>query len=138
MRAILSAIFWTFFVVSCAPLFCGALVVWLVTYPFDRDGRVLHLYSCAWAQLYFWINPAWRLRIEGREKLPWHGPAVLVSNHASLGDILVLFGLFRPFKWVSKASVFHAPFIGWNMRLNRYVALVRGNPESIGRMMTAC
>ena len=63
---------------------------------------------------------------------------MLVSNHQSLGDILVLFGLWRPFKWVSKASNFNIPFIGWNMRLNRYVQLVRGDKESIATMMRTC
>jgi 1-acyl-sn-glycerol-3-phosphate acyltransferase len=135
MRAFFSALLWLFFVASSALLFVGAVVVWLVTTPFDRDGRVLHLYSCFWAQLYFYVNPAWRLRIEGRERLPWRGPAVLVANHASLGDILILFGLYRPFKWVSKASNFKLPFIGWNMSLNRYVPLVRGDKESIAKMM---
>jgi len=136
--AVLSTLFWAFLALSCVPLFAGACLVWLVTLPFDPDGRVLHLYSCFWAQLYFYVNPAWRLRVEGRERLPWRGAAVLVANHASLGDILVLFGLYRPFKWVSKASNFRLPFIGWNMRLNRYVSLVRGDPDSIGRMMLAC
>ena len=127
MRWLHSVLFWSFFAASSAVLFCVALVLFLVTWPFDRDGRVLHLFSCAWAQLYFWVNPGWSLRIEGRERLPWHGPAVLVSNHQSLGDILVLFGLYRPFKWVSKASNFKLPFLGWNMYLNRYVGLVRGD-----------
>jgi 1-acyl-sn-glycerol-3-phosphate acyltransferase len=135
MKAVLSALFWAFFALSCIPLFAVAVVVWLCTFPFDRNGRVLHLYSCFWAQVYFYLNPVWRLRVEGRERLPWHGAAVLVSNHASLADILVLFGLYRPFKWVSKASNFRLPFIGWNMRLNRYVPLVRGDADSIGRMM---
>src|SRR5262249_53142360 len=75
---------------------------------------------------------------EGRQHLPWRGGAVLVSNHASLADILVLFGLWSPFKWVSKASNFRIPLIGWNMRLNRYVPLVRGDKESIATMMRAC
>jgi 1-acyl-sn-glycerol-3-phosphate acyltransferase len=138
MKAALSGLFWAFFALSCIPLFVLAVVVWLLTTPFDRNGRVLHLYSCFWAQVYFYVCPVWRLRVDGRERLPWHGPAVLVSNHASLADILVLFGLYRPFKWVSKASNFRLPFIGWNMRLNRYVPLVRGDPESIGRMMAQC
>jgi 1-acyl-sn-glycerol-3-phosphate acyltransferase len=138
MKAVLSALLWAFFALSCIPLFAGAVLVWLLTFPFDRNGRVLHLYSCFWAMVYFYVNPVWRLRVEGRERLPWHGAAVLVSNHASLADILVLFGLYRPFKWVSKESNFRLPFIGWNMRLNRYVPLVRGDPESIGRMMDAC
>jgi 1-acyl-sn-glycerol-3-phosphate acyltransferase len=138
MRWLHSVLFWSFFVASSAVLFLVALALFLVTWPFDRDGRVLHLFSCAWAQLYFWVSPGWRLRIEGREHLPWHGPAVLVSNHQSLGDILVLFGLYRPFKWVSKASNFKLPFLGWNMYLNRYVGLVRGDKHSIAKMMADC
>lgn len=138
MKAVLSALFWAFFALSCLPLFVGAVLVWLLTWPFDRNGRVLHLYSCFWAQVYFYLNPAWRLRVEGRERLPWHGAAVLVSNHASLADILVLYALYRPFKWVSKASNFRIPFIGWNMHLNRYVPLVRGDPDSTAKMVQAC
>lgn len=123
---------------SSTVLFVGAALIWLVTLPFDRNGRVLHLYSCFWAQLYFYVNPLWHLKVDGRERLPWHGPAVLVSNHESLGDILVLFGLYRPFKWVSKAENFKLPLIGWNMRLNRYVPLVRGDKVSISNMMARC
>jgi 1-acyl-sn-glycerol-3-phosphate acyltransferase len=138
MRWIHSVLFWSFFVASSAVLFFVALALFLVTWPFDRLGRVLHLFSCGWAQLYFWVNPTWRLSIEGREHLPWHGPAVLVANHQSVGDILVLFGLYRPFKWVSKASNFKLPFLGWNMYLNRYVPLVRGDRESIAKMVAQC
>jgi 1-acyl-sn-glycerol-3-phosphate acyltransferase len=135
---IFSTVFWTFLVLSCVPLFLGALLIFAVTYPFDPNRRLLHLYSCVWAQLYFWVNPLWRLRIAGREKLPWRGPAVLVANHQSLGDILVLFGLYRPFKWVSKQSVFKVPLVGWNMRLNGYVGLVRGSRESVLKMLADC
>ncbi|MBN1209963.1 MAG: 1-acyl-sn-glycerol-3-phosphate acyltransferase [Myxococcaceae bacterium] len=138
MRLLFSIVFWTFLAVSSVALFLGALVLWALTRPFDRNGRILHLYSCFWAQLYMYANPLWHLRVEGREHLPWRGPAVLVANHESLGDILVLFGLYRPFKWVSKAANFKLPLIGWNMWLNRYVPLVRGDRESVGKMMAAC
>jgi 1-acyl-sn-glycerol-3-phosphate acyltransferase len=39
---------------------------------------------------------------------------------------------------VSKSSVFKVPFIGWNMVINRYVGLVRGNRESIMKMLATC
>jgi 1-acyl-sn-glycerol-3-phosphate acyltransferase len=136
--AVYSFIYYLFMAVTSALFFLGAVPLLLVTYPFDRDRRILHLYSCAWAQLYFHCNPLWRMDVIGREHLPWRGPAVLVANHQSLGDILVLFGLYRPFKWFSKASVFRLPFLGWNMKLNGYVGLVRGNKESIIKMMEEC
>jgi 1-acyl-sn-glycerol-3-phosphate acyltransferase len=50
----------------------------------------------------------------------------------------VAFRLFFPFKWVSKIEVFRLPFIGWNMSLNRYIPLKRGDKESIARMLTRC
>jgi 1-acyl-sn-glycerol-3-phosphate acyltransferase len=138
VRTFLSILFWSFFAISCVALFLVALLIFVATLPFDRNRFLLHLFSCFWAQLYFYVNPLWKLEIEGRERLPWRGAAVLVSNHQSLGDILVLFGLYRPFKWVSKRSVFSVPFLGWNMKLNGYIGLVRGDRASITRMMIEC
>lgn len=135
---VFSIAYWTFIALSCIPFFLLALVLFVLTVPLDRRRVVLHLYSCFWAVFYIYANPLWSLRVEGRQKLPWRGPAVIVANHASLIDILTLFALYRPFKWVSKASVFKVPCIGWNMKLNDYVGLVRGNKESIVKMMEEC
>lgn len=138
MRALWSVVFWSFFVGSSAVMFVLGVVCFALTRPFDPNGRVQHLFSCFWAQLYFYVNPFWRLRIDGREHLPWRGAAVLVSNHESAGDILSLFGLYRPYKWVAKAVAFKLPFIGWNMTLNGYVPLKRGDKESIAEMYRRC
>lgn len=140
MRAVLalSIIHWLFALATMPPLFLGALAIYLVTLPFDRRRLALHLYSCGWGSLYVVANPMWRLRVEGRERLPWRGPAVLVANHLSLLDILVLYALFRPFKWVSKAELFRVPIVGWNMVINDYVRVWRGDPESVRKMLDHC
>ncbi|MBK7860149.1 MAG: 1-acyl-sn-glycerol-3-phosphate acyltransferase [Archangiaceae bacterium] len=138
LRRLYQIAFWLFFASSSAIYFVGAVFIWIITLPFDRNGRVLHLYSCFWAMTYVYVNPGWSFRVDHRDRLPWRGPAVLVSNHQSAGDILVLFGLYRPYKWVSRASTFKAPFLGWNMSLNRYVALTRGDKDSIAKMMIEC
>lgn len=137
MRRLISLLFWGYIAVSCAVLWLGAVAVWTLSWPFDRNRRWLHLYSSAWAFHYLLLWPSLELRIEGRERLP-AGPAVLAPNHQSLADILVLFGLFHPYKWVSKASVFRVPFVGWNMWMNDYVGLIRGDAASIAQMMDAC
>jgi len=62
----------------------------------------------------------------------------MVANHQSLLDILVLFRLFVHFKWVSKIENFRVPCIGWNMSLNGYIKLRRGDRESVAQMMEAC
>src|SRR4029453_6349489 len=50
----------------------------------------------------------------------------------------VLFRLFPHYKWVSKVENFRIPFIGWNMRLNRYIELRRGDRSSVVQMMRQC
>jgi 1-acyl-sn-glycerol-3-phosphate acyltransferase len=133
-----SAVYWVFVLVTMPVWGLGAAAIWLLTLPFDRRRVVLHLYSCAWASFYVVMNPLWRARFTGRARLPWRGPAVLVANHLSMLDILVLYGLFHPFKWVSRADLFRVPVVGWNMWMNDYVPLVRGDRESIRLMMDRC
>jgi 1-acyl-sn-glycerol-3-phosphate acyltransferase len=133
-----SFLYWTYAIATMPFLMVGALVVFLVTLPFDRRRVALHLFSCVWGSLYVVSNPFWRERFVGREKLPWRGPAVIVANHLSLLDIVVLYGLFRPFKWVAKAELFRVPFVGWNMVINDYVRVLRGDRESVKRMMQHC
>lgn len=135
LRRVGSVVFWAFLAASSIALFPGAVVLFVVTLPFDRRRVALHRYTCFWASLYTWLNPAWRVRVQGREKIDPRRTYVMVANHQSLLDILVLFRLFAHFKWVSKRENFRVPFIGWNMTLNGYVPLTRGDARSIARMM---
>jgi 1-acyl-sn-glycerol-3-phosphate acyltransferase len=138
MRRLLSLIFWTFLTSTSILLFPVAVVIWAVTAPFDPRRRVLHQFTCFWASLYSWFNPAWPVTIEGRERIDRKAAYVMVANHLSLLDILVFFRLFIHFKWVSKIENFRVPFIGWNMRLNEYIPLKRGDKASIVQMLRSC
>ncbi len=138
LRAIGSALFWVFVTLSSLVMFPVALLCWVLTLPFDRRKLILHRLSCFWAALYTWLNPAWRVRVVGREKIDPKEAYVMVANHQSLVDILVLFRLFRHFKWVSKIENFRIPFIGWNMHLNRYICLKRGDRSSAAAMLRSC
>jgi len=138
VRRAFSLAFWVFLTTSSIALFPVAVVIWAVTAPFDRRRALLHQFTCFWASLYTWLNPAWRVRVEGREKIRPHVAYVMVANHQSLLDILVLFRLFAHFKWVSKIENFRVPCIGWNMSLNRYIKLRRGSRESVAQALEAC
>jgi len=137
-RRLYSTAFWAFLTGSSIALFPVAVVVWAVTLPFDRRKVLLHQFTCFWASLYTWTNPLWPVSISGREKIDRGETYVMVANHLSLLDILVLFRLFRHYKWVSKIENFRIPFIGWNMRLNRYIELRRGDRDSVVQMMADC
>lgn len=130
--------FWVFITLSSAALFPVAVLIWLPSLVLDRKRRLLHLFTCFWASIYTWTNPVWPVKIHHRERILTGGPSVMVANHLSLLDILVLFRLFTHFKWVSKVENFRVPLIGWNMSLNAYVPLKRGDRESVIRMMRQC
>ena len=115
-----------------------AIFIWFCTVRFDRRLVALHFFTSFWASLYLWIMPAWSVSCKGRKKIKRGRTYMVVSNHQSQLDILVAFRLFFPFKWVSKAEVFKIPFIGWNMILNRYIKLKRGDKESVTQMMIDC
>jgi 1-acyl-sn-glycerol-3-phosphate acyltransferase len=135
---LLTVSFWSYMLVSNPLWWLGAVLLFVLTVAFDKNRKALHLYTCAWAFHYVKLMPIWSTEFSGREHILPGRTYVLVANHQSLGDILVLFGLFKHFKWVSKAEIFKVPFIGWNMRMNDYVHLVRGDAASIDLMMEAC
>ncbi|WP_300667059.1 1-acyl-sn-glycerol-3-phosphate acyltransferase [Desulfoluna sp.] len=138
LNRLISKLFLAYIALTSLVFYVIAVLIWVVTRPFDKRLVILHLYSCFWASVYIWTMPAWRIVTRGRKKVDWKKTYMVVSNHQSQLDILAAFTLFFPFKWVSKAEVFKLPLIGWNMVMNRYIRLKRGDKESIAEMMAAC
>lgn len=138
MRRLGSVLFWGFVGLSSLILFPMAVLIFCVTAPLDRRRFILHRFTSLWASLYTWLNPAWPVQVHGRERMHEASPAVIVANHLSLLDILVLFRLQSHFKWVSKHENFRVPVIGWNMTLCGYIPLRRGTAASIFAMMRMC
>jgi 1-acyl-sn-glycerol-3-phosphate acyltransferase len=123
---IFSLVYWLWFILTNIIFFAIALVIWIITVLFDKKLVILHQWASLWGYSYIWLNPLWPTRITGRRNIRCGKTYVIVSNHQSMLDILVLFGLFRHYKWVSKKENFRIPIIGWLMRLNRYIEIERG------------
>ena len=135
--AAVTVAFWVVVGLTMPLLFLVAALIFAVTAPFDPDRRVLHAFVCRSCHAYLRVNPLWRVRVEGRERIP-RGPSVLVVNHQSMADVAACMGLHRPFKFVSKASLFSLPVVGWAMKMLRYVRLERGRPHSTRAMLDQC
>ena len=135
--AAVTVAFWMVVGLTMPLLFLAAALLFAVTAPFDPDRRVLHAFVCWSCHAYLHVNPLWRVRVEGRERIP-RGASVLVVNHQSMADVAACMGLHRPFKFVSKASLFSLPVVGWAMKMLRYVRLERGRPHSTRAMLDQC
>jgi 1-acyl-sn-glycerol-3-phosphate acyltransferase len=104
-------------------------LIFAVTAPFDPSrmaaGRYLRWLGRRIAGSY----PPWRLRVEGR----WPegtGACVVVANHQSILDILLLSHVPREMKWIAKEELFRVPWTGWMMRMAGDIAIRRGERES--------
>ena len=135
--AAVTVAFWMVVGLTMPLLFLVAALLFAVTAPFDPDRRVLHAFVCWSCHAYLHVNPLWRVRVEGRERIP-RGASVLVVNHQSMADVAACMGLHRPFKFVSKASLFSLPVVGWAMKMLLYVRLERGRPHSTRAMLDQC
>lgn len=69
-----------------------------------------------------------RIRVLHEERLRSRGGFVVVSNHESLADILVLLSrLPLPVRFLAKRSVFRVPVLGWSIAAAGFVPVDRGD-----------
>jgi 1-acyl-sn-glycerol-3-phosphate acyltransferase len=123
-----------------------SVVIWLplmtltrvITAPFDR-GR----YYTGWlfrrlAVVHQTLNPLWKFEVQGELPHDPRRPYVVVSNHESFVDILLISHLPWEMKWLSKVEMFKIPVVGWLMRLAHDVPLRRGERDSVVAALAAC
>lgn len=109
-------------------------LILVLTLPFDRNravaGRFLRLVGVAVAKTF----PPWRLKVEGR--FPDRRAYVVVANHQSMLDILLLSHIPREMKWIAKEELFKIPWAGWMLRMSGDIAIRRGDAESGGEALS--
>ena len=82
------------------------------------------------------IHAVYRLDKTGVEHLPEHGPAVIVCNHVSFVDALVIAAACpRPIRFVMDHNIFKLPIISFVFRTGRAIpiASARENPKMTAR-----
>ncbi len=78
------------------------------------------------------INTIYRVRAEGLERIPEDGPAVLVCNHVSFVDALVIAGCIRrPVRFVMYYRIFQTPVLRFLFRTAGAIPIAgkREDPE---------
>jgi 1-acyl-sn-glycerol-3-phosphate acyltransferase len=113
-------------------------VVRLVTAPFDPGRYAAGLLFRKLAVVHQRLNPMWRFRVSGDMPPDPRRPYVVVANHESFVDILLISHLPFEMKWLSKQQFFRIPAVGWMMRLAGDVPLVRGERDSAIAALASC
>ena len=111
------------------------LVVWLLALPFDNDKTIIHWFLMRQSLILSYLIPIWSVHILGRELAAKGATYVIISNHQSLLDILLINCLSYKFKWISKIENFKVPVIGWYLKMADYIIVDRGNEESKAEML---
>jgi 1-acyl-sn-glycerol-3-phosphate acyltransferase len=113
-------------------------IVRLVTTPFDKGKYWVGYLFRQIAVVTATLNPLWRFRVTGRLPADPRRPYVVVSNHESFADILLISHLPWEMKWLSKVEILRIPVLGWDMRLAGDVPVERGTARSAVKAMRKC
>ena len=124
----------------------GCVLVWLpvmallrlVTAPFDPGRYLVGYVFRRIGPVMAALNPLWRFRYTGDLPADPRRPYVVVSNHESFADILLISHLPWEMKWLSKAELFRIPLLGWMMQLAGDVPVRRGFGPSAVEAMARC
>lgn len=136
MDILRSAGIWFVGIILIIVLFPVTLLVWLLTLPFDPARRITHAMLVFQGMVLAYAVPVWRIKMEGRKKADRKTTYVIISNHQSILDILLLNSLRYRYKWISKIENTKVPFVGWYLKMADYITVDRGNSESKEKMMT--
>ncbi|RCS58665.1 MFS transporter [Parvibium lacunae] len=78
------------------------------------------------------IHSLYRLRVEGAEKIPAKGAAILICNHVSFVDAVVLMAVSpRPIRFIMDHQIFKIPLLSWMFKHSGAIpiASAKVNPE---------
>jgi len=87
------------------------------------------------------VHTFYRIRLVHAERIPEEGAAVLVCNHVSYVDAIVIMAESpRPIRFVMDHHIFKSPFAGWVFRHAKAIPIAPSheNPEMLTRAYETC
>ena len=115
-----------------------AVILWLLSLAFDSRRLMNNRWMVIQGIVLTKMSPFWKVIVDGREKIDHNQAYIIIPNHQSLLDIVFFNMLRHRLRWVSKKEIFRVPLVGWEMRMVKYIELIRGNKASVIRMMEEC
>ena len=123
---------WSWFVLGVVVIIFTPLtaITRLVTAPFDPGRYYTGYVFRRLTVVHEKLNPMWTFTVSGTIPDDPRHPYVIVGNHESFVDMLLISQLPFEMKWLSKSEFFKIPFVGWMMWLSGDIRLVRGDKKA--------
>ena len=115
----------------------GLSTLAFITFPFDRNGNIVHYYARWWAKMQLLVSGV-RVKVWGLEHIGKEPSYVYMANHQGSFDIFALLSCLPvQFRWIAKKELFAIPILGWAMGAANYISIDRSGKrkalESIER-----
>lgn len=105
----------------------------LLSSLFDSTGELQHKIARTWGRMLMSVFLI-ELRLVGSDCLKSDRPYVFASNHFSLIDTPLVFGLMPlPFRILARSGLWKIPFIGWHLGRAGHLPVDRTNPRVAAR-----
>jgi 1-acyl-sn-glycerol-3-phosphate acyltransferase len=101
----------------------------------ERRERLAHRLTTALAFHLIRIVPSWKVEFVDKHHLVPGKTFMVVANHQSFSDVLVLCGLNHSFKWIAKSEILGFFGVGHLIKLNRYITVRHGSLASVKNML---
>lgn len=106
------------------------ILLFLITAPFDKHKKILHFNSSILCTAVIALCPLISVDYKGWKNIDRSKPTVIVMNHQSMLDILLIFTLFLPAKMIAKKSLARVPIVGWTLFLSGHILIDRDSRKS--------
>ena len=82
--------------------------------------------------LWLLTHTIYRVRIVGQQHVPLHGPALLICNHVSFADGLIVGSCIQRFlRFLVYRPIYEHPKLNWFMRLMKAIPVSGGNAKEV-------
>jgi 1-acyl-sn-glycerol-3-phosphate acyltransferase len=131
MNFVISIFLWVAGCVITAAAFFASWLIKVAPFPIRDRARLVHAQCFWWSDALIKPNPFWKLTVKGLENIDHNQTYVIVANHQSLADIIIIYQIKMYFKWVAKAELLKVPFIGGLLWVNDHVLVSREDLGSV-------
>jgi 1-acyl-sn-glycerol-3-phosphate acyltransferase len=130
-----SILVWAAGILLIVLMFPVTILIWFLAYPFDQERTLVHWWLIFQGIILSHLIPFRKIEIEGREKIEKERTYVIISNHQSILDIIIINCLRMKFRWISKVENYRVPVLGWTLRMAKYITVDRNDKDSKALMI---